>query len=317
MKPRSRKSDQRKRGPGYKILYALLIVVVVTVWGYAFSSYFRRYDSMHPVIAWATPWHEEDITAARGVLLWEESVIASPASGKVSYPMGRGPMRVFKGAVVARVASGNAKHDVKAQGTGYFIAGVDGHEGEWRYTSLWLDWDDLPEVSGVSMRSDGDTVKKGEAIGKLVPQPQELRSICYVDRSDAVVKRLTSDTLTARMDELDTSSRVEVRVWEDLGAKAKAYISLPWFPPEAVKSRATTLLFETGGASGVTVPESAVTMRGGRQGAFVIDGTTAVFRDVSGRVIDGGRFLITDGIVLGEAVVVDGDSAEEGRVNLW
>lgn len=314
---RARVDEQRRRSPAYKVLYVLIVLIVAGAWAWSFVSYFRRYDSEHPIIEWATPWHEDDVMDAHGVFLWEETTLAAPVGGKVSYPMGTGPLRVFKGAVVARVASGNTKRDVKSPTAGYFVAGTDGYEGKWRYSSLWLGNEELPDVGAVAMRENGAAVKKGEAIGKIIPQPQELRFICYIDKNEVIAKRLANNSVTVRFDTLDTASRVNVRVWEDYGHRLKAYISLPWFPPSAAKSRASTLLLETAGMSGVTVPESAVTFRGGKLGAYVIDGTNAVFREVTGRAIDGGRFLVTSGVVLGDAVVVDGDRAEEGRVDLW
>jgi hypothetical protein len=288
---------------------------MASVWIYAFKSYFDHYDSIHPEITWAAPWVQVDVAQADGVLLWNEEVIAAPRDGIVKYPSGRGPIRVYKGAIVAKVASGSGELSVKAKEDGYFIAGLDGYEGQWKYSALWLE--DPPDPSPLKMMEDGAKVSKGTPVGKLIPQPQALRLIGYVNLSEDMTDRLESNRLMIKMDELDTSSRAYIRVYEIIGHRAKIYIDIPWFPPSALMSRKYRLLAETGETTGVAIPESAVGLRGGKQGAFVLKGSNAVFTEIKGRVIDGSRFLTTEGLKLGDAVIVDADGAREGRVRLW
>jgi hypothetical protein len=297
--------------------YWLVVSTIVCMWIYAFRAYFDHYDSLHPDIAWAVPWVQADVVRIDGILLWDEEVVVSPVSGAVRYPMGHGPLRVPRGAVVAKVYSGATVTDVKTRSDGYFIAGLDGSEEKWRYSTLWPGSKELPIPSPVKMMDDGMAVKRGERIGKLAPQPQDLRLIGYVDLSGGIAERLASNNIMAKMDDLDTPSRAYVRVFEVLGHRAKVYLNVPWFPVETLMSRKYRLLIETGESAGVVIPETAVSVRGERRGAFVIRGSDAVFVDLKGRAIDGGRFLVTDGLRLGDAVVVDAGSAREGRVRLW
>jgi hypothetical protein len=298
-----------------RIFYWLGVLLIACVWIYAFKSYFDHYDSIHPEITWAEPWVQVDMTQAEGVLLWNEEIIASPRDGTVTYPSGRGPARVPKGAVVAKVSSGSAVSDVKAKEDGYFVAGLDGYEGQWKYSSLWLEGP--PDPSPLKMMEEGAKVSKGAPVGKLIPQPQELRLIGYVDMVAGMADKLESNRLMIKMDEMDTSSRAYIRVYETIGHRAKIYVDIPWFPPNTLMSRKYRLLAETGETSGVAIPESAVGSLEGKQGAFVLKGSNAVFAEVKGRAINGSRFLVTDGLKLGDAVIVDADGAREGRVRVW
>ena len=316
----------RKKGAGskgrgkrivYRAFYALLIAAIAALWTYAFRSYFDHYDSLHPEITWAAPWVQVDVLFSRGVFLWNETVLSAPRAGTVRYPKGTEPVRVRKGAVVARIASGGAAYDVRAPQEGYFVAGVDGAEGSWRYASLWPGTDEMPSIAPLQTIGQGRSVKKGDPIGKIVPQPQDLRFIGYVDLTGDVEKKLASNRVMVKMDPLDTPSRASVRVHEIIGHRAKVYLSLPWFPPGTLKTRSSRLIIEAGETSGLAIPETSVTVRRDTTGAFVLTGSEARFVPVKGRVIDGSRFLVTSGIKLGDAVIVDGNTAKEGRVKLW
>ncbi|MDR1510545.1 MAG: efflux RND transporter periplasmic adaptor subunit [Synergistaceae bacterium] len=307
--------ERRAKRIAHRVFYGLIVVVTACAWIYAFKSYFDHYDSIHPEITWAEPWVQVDMAQADGVLLWNEEIIASPRDGTVKYPSGKGPVRVPKGAVVAKIASGAAESDVKVKEDGYFVAGLDGYEGRWKYSALWLD--DLPDPPPLKMMEEGAKVSKGAPVGKLIPQPQELRLIGYVDFSADMAGKLESNRLMIKMDDLDTPSRAYIRVYETIGHKAKIYIDIPWFPPHTLMSRKYRLLAEAGETPGVAIPESAVGLLEGKQGAFVLKGSNAVFTEIKGRVIDGSRFLVTEGLKLGDAVIADADGAREGRVRLW
>jgi hypothetical protein len=120
-----------------------------------------------------------------------------------------------------------------------------------------------------------------------------------------------------KMDALDTSSRANVRVFEAMGHRAKIYLDMPWFPSDLLLSRKSKLIIEAGSTSGVAIPESAVGMKDGKRGAYVLRGSETYFSEIRGRIIDGGKFLVTDGIKLGDAVIVNASGAREGRVRLW
>jgi hypothetical protein len=316
--PRQRDREAKpRRKLGYKILYFLSASVIVVIWVYAFRSYFEQYDSLHPEITWALPWVQVDSISADGVFLWNETTLIAPRAGAVSFPRGRGPVRVAKGAVVARVGSGSSISDVRTQQEGYFVAGTDGMEGKWRYARLWPGQDELPEASPVKLLGDGVSVKKGDAVGKLIDQPQDLRFIGYADMTPNFEKNLASNGVMVKMDSLDTPSHAQVRVFERVGHRVKIYLTMPWFPPEATLSRNYDLIIEAESMTGVSIPESAVTIRDGSRGAFVLTGSEAVFTKVEGVSTGDSKFLVTKGMKLGDAVIVNGHSARDGRVKLW
>ncbi|MDR1471381.1 MAG: efflux RND transporter periplasmic adaptor subunit [Synergistaceae bacterium] len=308
---------ERRKGFAFRAFYCFFVLVVVFVWAYAFRSYFRHYDSTHPEIVWAIPWVQEDVIKAGGVLLWNEEMIASPRAGTVRFPNGRGPMRVPKGEVIASVSSGSSAVDVKSPSEGYFVAGLDGSEGKWRYQLLWPGSSELPKAAPVKMLKDGDRVRQGVPIGKIIPQPQGLRYIGYVDLIGNLDEKLASNRVMVKMDAIDTPSGANVRVYELMGFRAKVLIDVPWFKPEMLLSRNYDLIIELGETSGVAIPESAVTVRNGKRGAFVLKGADAFFVELKGRSIDGAKFLATDGLKLGDAVIADAYGAREGRVKLW
>lgn len=301
----------------YGIFYYFAIAVIVVAWIVAFRSYFENYDSMHPEITWVVPWVQVDMVEAEGIFLWNETKLAASASGKVRYPKGPGPHKVAAGEVVARISSGQAVYDVKAPQAGYFLAGFDGAEGQWKYADIWPGVAPLPKGGTVKMARDGDGVTKGNPVGKLIHQPQELRFIGYTDLSPPLKDALENDRVMVKMDPLDTPSRAHVRVYDDIGHRAKIYLNLPWFPPDIVLSRNYSLIIEAGETHGVVVPESAVATKNGVIGTYVLRGSHSVFVPLNGRTISGSRYLATNGLKLGDAVIVNGAAAREGRVKLW
>jgi hypothetical protein len=314
---REKSGEERPKKLGPRIIYWFSVTAIAALWIFAFKSYFEHYDSAHPEITWALPWVQADTIIASGVYLWNETVLASPASGTARFPSGTGPVRVAKGAVVARVGSGNSFKDVRAPQEGYFVAGLDRSEGNWRYPVIWPGHDELPSAAPVAMLREGQRVKNGSPVGKLIMQPQDLRFIGYADISGNLEEDLASDKVMVKMDALDTPSHARVRVYERVGHRVKMYLTVPWFPPDAVMSRNCKMIIEAGTMTGVSVPESSVVIREGSRGAFVLKGSEAVFTKVVGKSIGGGRFLVTNGIRLGDAVIVNGNSAREGRVKLW
>ncbi|MDR1944175.1 MAG: efflux RND transporter periplasmic adaptor subunit [Synergistaceae bacterium] len=314
-----RKKSQpiQKSKIGYKILYCVSVAAILVLWAYAFRSYFKEYESLHPEITWAMPWVQIDVIESEGVFLWNEQTLRAPRSGVVRYPGGSGPARVAKGAVVARIVSGPSAYDVRAPQEGYFVAGLDGQEENWKYSSLWPGENEPPKPPSVEMIKDGESVKNGSPIGKLIHQPQDLRFIGYADMTANLEKNLASNGVMVKMDTLDTPSQARVRVYEGVGHRVKMYLSMPWFPPEAALSRGYKLIIEAGSVSGVSIPESSVVTRNGVRGAYVLKGADAVFTKIGGRFIGGSKFLVTEGMKLGDAVIVNGHSAREGRVKLW
>lgn len=310
----------RKRettGGSQRVLYLFALFLLAIVWCYAFFAYFKYYDSMHPQIVWATPWLETEVVPVEGILLWNEVVLAAPQSGTVLYPRETAPFRVARGGRVGRVSSGGRVYEIKAPESGYFIGGLDGEENQWRYARLWSGVQPIPVPKKVAYYKNGWECVKMQPVGKLIPQPQPLRFIGYIHLSAKIREHLERGELQVKLDEDDTPSKAEVRVYEEYGPKAKIYLNLPWFPPEMIRSRSYRLLVEVGQTRGLSVPEKAVSLKEGRQGVFTIKGTNAIFSPVRGQVVSGGRFLVTEGLNVGDAIVADALKAREGRVKLW
>ena len=100
-----RKYVPEKKNRAFSITYWLGVLVIIVLWVWAFKLYFDRYEYLHPGITWATPGIDTQLVRVRGFLLWKENVIRAPVSGVCVYPLGKGPVRVPRGAVVAREAA--------------------------------------------------------------------------------------------------------------------------------------------------------------------------------------------------------------------
>ena len=312
--------NETPKSTAYKIFYGFFAILIAAAWIYAFRLYFGHYDSIHPRITWAAPGVQTDILPVDGLLLWDESVLPSPRDGAVKYPLGTGPIRVPKGAAVARVTSGSSASDVKSPEEGYFVAGLDGSEGNWKYSAIWNEIEKF-DPKAVKMLKDGDKVKKGAPIGKIVRQPQQLRLVANVILTEGMKKELSSKTLKIKMDPLDPPSQAEVDVYdpEKSGASARVLLKVPWFPTQVLTSRKYRLLVQTDEISGLSIPESAVTVKEEKQGVYVLKGAESVFtKIIEGRVIDASKFLVISAdLKLGDAVIAEGEGAREGRVRLW
>ena len=302
---------------GFKPLYWVGIAFIIVLWIWGYKLYFDRYSYLHPDITWAVPGVYNDVVKVHGVLLWKEIPIAAAISGTVTYPCGAGPVRVARGTVVARIAYGSLVKEIKAYQQGYFIAAVDGLESKWRYSELWPGTDEFPKKSPLVMMKNSVFVGKGKTIGKLIEQPQELRFVGYSDVKGDMEQQIKSKKIRVKMDGVDTVSKAEIRVVNRFGHKIKLYLTLPWFQPDVILSRYYTLNVEAGRLEGALVPETAVLKKEGVLGIYIIRGSRVVFKAIEGKPIDGGKFLVTHGISVGDAIVENADGAREGRIQLW
>jgi hypothetical protein len=309
----------RRRIPlrGRTILYALCLAGILAVWVLAYRAWFLHTVRLSPDVVFAVPWVQSETIPLKGVFLWNEFPLVSPVRGGLRLPQGAGPVKVARGALLARVEGSGRSREIRAPDTGIFVAASDGEEGRWRYSRLWPDPDRVLSPPASRFRKEGDRVEAGEVLGRLIPQPQELRAIGFLPADPKIDEQLRDGRLLVRMDPLDTPAEARIRVYERYGGNVKLYVSLPWFPPALVVSRRANLLVRTGEVAGVAVPETAVTIRDGRMGVFQVEGNIAVFREIRGQSLSGGRYLISSGLKLGDAVVADGDGAEEGRIRLW
>lgn len=298
---------------GALFLYLVGLLFAILLCAGVYRAYFRNYEYLHPEITWALPWVQEDLFDAKAVLLWKETLLVAPISGRVHFLTGKGPVRVAKGEQIATV--GGVR--ISAPASGYFLAGIDGLENSWHYSSLWTSAKGSFTPKPLHWSSEGDNLPAGVPIGKLVLQPQELRCIVFLPPDEGIYKNLKSGFLNLKLDPLDTPSQATVRVYESQGREIKAYLSLPWFPPGVVTSRFASLKMVTGERSGVMIPSTALTFFDGKWGVFVVRGNESVFREVSGSKLSNGGFLVTSGLKAGDAVITDGSKAHEGRVQLW
>lgn len=304
--------------PGLKdVLYVLAIAVMVggtTVFLVAWMNHFR---SKSPAVVVASPsvFREEIPFSCR--LIWNEEVLRAPVDGTVSYPGGAGPRWVRKGEDLAlfRAASGN--RTVRAPDAGYFVAGLDGLEGSWDYLSLWKGEGALPVTGPLSMTPEGAKVTKGDAFGKFLPQPQDLRAVGYVDGTEEIIDEIHRGILEFRRDCLALPFTAEVRVARPMGWKRKVYLTFPVFPPAFLLERTLSLRLCLSTTEGVLVPEQALRQEGAVQGIFVVEGQNCLFRTVLGRPVGDGQYLVTRGLRAGEIVVADASEAREGKVQLW
>lgn len=309
-----RKYVPEKKSRARSVTYWLGVLVIAALWVWAFKLYFDRYEYLHPDITWATPGIDTQLVRVGGLLLWKENIIRAPAAGTCVYPLGRGPVRVPRGAVIARVGG----RDVKAYQQGYFVAGRDGREQGWRYAELWhAGQAEFAKEAKLRYFADNAQVKNGQMIGKLVEQPQELRFVGYIPSRGDVDKQLARERLSVRMDADDTPSYAEVRVTRKEGGVTKFAAAMPWFQPGMLLSRNYELIVDAGQTRGAAVPQSALLEKNGEQGVYMIRGARVVFVPVSGKPTDGGMFLVTKGISVGDAVVENAAAAREGRIQLW
>lgn len=309
-----RKYVPEKKSRAFSVTYWLGVLVIAALWVWAFKLYFDRYEYLHPDITWAAPGIDTQLVRVRGFLLWKENIVRAPAPGICVYPLGKGPVRVPRGAVVARVGG----RDVKAYQQGYFVAGKDGREQGWRYSTLWhAKRSEFETESKLRYFGDGAQVSQGQMIGKIAEQPQELRFIGHLPLTGDIAEQLKKEKLRVRMDADDTISDAAVRVTRADGKLTKFALAMPWFPPEMLMSRSYELIVDAGQTRGALIPQSTLIEKNGKRGVYMIHGARVIFVPVSGKTLDSGMFLVTKGISVGDAVVVDAASAREGRIQLW
>jgi len=308
-------AEEQERGGNF--IYWFGIILIIMAWVFAFKLYFNNYENLHPDIAWAAPGMSRNTATAEGVYLWDETLLITPIAGKVYYPHGKGPVRVSFGQVVAKIVGETSTKEIRAFQQGYFIAGTDGKEGNWRYSLIWPDLKTVPDSVPVSMFEDGTVVGSKAAVGKLVPQPQEVRFIGLVDASSELKPQLERKQLRYMMDEEDTSSSADVSIYMEKEGKIKFLATLPCFRPEFLSDRRGKIVVETGHEDGAVVPQSAVGKLHDKTGVFLVRGTRVLFKEVKGHAIEDNRFLVTEGINIGDAVVENAQEAREGRIQVW
>ncbi|MDD2206161.1 MAG: hypothetical protein WCQ97_00265 [Aminobacterium sp.] len=299
-----------------KLLYGVIVLCFITAAIWIYGLWWRYYEVTHPRIAQAIPHSYEEQVPLYGVLLWDEVVVTSPLKGTLSYAVSGHGGRVSKGDVIATVTA-SARQQLRAPQTGYFIPGLDGVEGGLSYSSLWGGEEKFPDLPSLRYFPGNHKVNKGDAIGKIIPMPQQLRIVGYADLTPALEKQLARGVLLVRRGPKESLYEAGIRVVRKMGYRTKLYLSLPFFPVNIVKNRSVSYLISTEERVGVSVPQSAVILRGGKLGVFLVEGNYACFKEINGIPLSDHLFFVTSGLQPGNIVILKADHAREGRVELW
>jgi hypothetical protein len=295
-----------------KIFYGIITLILAAAGAAAYLIWLDSYNALHPDVVQAAAMEYVEELPLDGVLVWDEQVLPAPRDGVLTYlsPL---PRRVAKGEAVAAV-DGVA---VKAGAPGYFYPALDGHEGNWVYSRLWPEVSQFPPLEKAKPLENGKRLKAGEPVGKLVPQPQDLRCIAYLDRTVSLERDLKRDFIDIRTEANGKSRRAAVRAFTVIGQKIKVYITLPFFPPSLLATRAFSCSVLTANRRGVSVPDSSVFLRDGKLGVFLVQGRTTEFAEIDGFPVDEYTFFVTRGVEPGSVVVRYADKVREGAVMLW
>lgn len=295
-----------------RALYYLLVLAVVAGVAWTYFLWLDHYNMLHPDVVEAVAMGYVEELPLSGVLVWDEQLVTAPRDGVLTYPSPL-PRRVAKSEAVAAV-DGVA---VKVGTPGYFMPALDGQEGVWVYSRLWPGISQFPIAGNVVPLENGTRLRKGEPVGKLVPQPQDLRCIAYLDRTPALEKDIKLGYVEIRTEPYGKIRRAAVRAFINAGQKVKVYLTLPFFPPALLRSRTFSCSVVTGDRQGVVLPDTAVLLRDGKLGVLLVKGSITEFTEVEGFPADEVNFFITKGIVPGNVVVLHADRVKEGVIRLW
>ncbi|MDR1977525.1 MAG: hypothetical protein LBQ42_02200 [Synergistaceae bacterium] len=293
------------------IYYAIIVSLAIGVVE-AYLLWLDNYNMLHPDVVAATAMGYVEELPLEGVLIWDERIVAVPRDGVVTYPSPL-PRRVAKNEAVAAV-DGVA---VRVDAPGYFSPALDGQEGKWVYSRLWPGFSQFPDFRAPELLEGGFRLSKGDPLGKLVPQPQDLRCIAYLDRTLSLEQDIKRGFLEIKTEPNGKSRQAAVRASVNAGQKVKVYLTLPFFPPEALMTRAFSCSVLTGNRQGVSVPDSAVVLREGKMGVLMVQGSVTEFTEIEGFPADENNFFVTKGVVPGNVVVLHADKVKEGVIRLW
>ncbi|MDR3264609.1 MAG: hypothetical protein LBT15_01220 [Synergistaceae bacterium] len=287
-------------------------MVVLGIVARVYLFWLDHYNMLHPEVVQATVMGYVEELPLDGILVWDEQLVTAPRDGVLTYPSSH-PRRVAKGEAVAAI-DGKA---LRVEAPGYFFPALDGQEGKWVYSRLWPGISDFPPVRPARFVESGARLLRGDPIGKLVPQPQDLRCIAYLDRTPALDRDIKLGYINVRTEPHGRDRKAAVRAFVSAGQKIKVYITLPFFEPSLLVSRAFSCSVTTGDRQGVLLPDSAVVLREGKLGVLMVKGNLTEFTEIEGFPADGDNFFITKGILQGNLVVLHADRFKEGVVMLW
>ncbi len=311
------------RQKGTPLLFRLLqYTVILIIFGMGYKVYglwYNTYRLSHPQIIEAVTTNYSEEQPLNGILLWDEQLIYAPKSGILTYPSPR-PRMVARGEMLAAL-DGIA---VYAPYPAYFYPGLDGEEGSWVYPKLWPDFAPFPEFQDAELIENGTYLQRGDPIGKLVPQPQILRCIAYLDSTPSLeraVKNAKDPAIRIRTEHDGKERKADVVAHKSAGKKMKVYLRLPFFQPSILRSRRFTASVVTDEQKGVMVPDTAVITRGGKNMVFIVQGNSPELREVEGFPCDEETFFIEKGVAAGNKLILNADSLSQSmgdeNIRIW
>ena len=297
--------SRKRKGLFQRIIYYIFLMFIFSIGYKVYGAWYENYRLSNPLLIDAVSTNYNEEQPLNGILLWDEQLIYSPQDGFLTYPSPR-PHFVAKGEILAAIDG----YAIRAPYPAYFFPGLDGQEGNWVYAKLWPDFSPFPEIEEAKLIENGTELRRGEPIGKLIPQPQILRCIAYLDTTPSLEQALKSSNASVRIrTEYEGKERkAEVVAVKNSAQKVKVYLRLPFFPPNILRSRFFTASVVTDVQKGVMVPDTAVITLKGKNMVFIVEGNTPILREVEGFPADDENFFIEKGVQPGNKLILNADT---------
>ncbi|MBR0186084.1 MAG: hypothetical protein IJQ24_08655 [Synergistaceae bacterium] len=298
-----------------RLLYYSIIMFICLMGYRVYRSWLEDYRLSHPQIIEAVTTNYSEEQPLDGILLWDEQLIYATQNGILTYPSPR-PRIVAKGEILAAL-DGSPVH---APYPAYFYPGLDGQEGNWVYPKLWPDFAPFPEFDDAHLIENGTMMRRDEPIGKLVPQPQVLRCIAYLDSTPSLenaIKDKNNPVIRIRTEYEGKERKAEVVAVKSSGLKLKVYLRLPFFPPAVLRSRKFTASVITDVQKGILVPDTAVITKEGKNKVYILKGNSPVAQEVEGFPADEKNFFIEKGVRHGDKLILDAEMIKDEKERIW
>lgn len=297
-----------------------IVIILFLMVGYRFYKiWYENYKLSNPQLIEAVSTNYSEEQPLHGILLWDEQLIYAPKDGILTYPSPR-PRYVAKGEMLAALDG----VPVRAPYPAYFYPALDGEEGSWVYPKLWPDFAPFPEFHEAELIEDGTFLGRGDPIGKLIPQPQTLRCIAYLDATPSLERALHSKenpSIRIKTEYEGKERRAEVVAVKSSGQKLKTYLRLPFFPPNILRSRIFNASVVTDIQKGVMVPDTVVITRNGKNVVFIVNGNSTELHEVEGFPADEKNFFIEKGVQPGNKLILNADAIifnfKDENLRIW
>lgn len=308
---------RRRRRPGNWFLKALVVTTAFACAVFFTWEYLAAAVSRVQFLSWQ---EVSQTTPLEGIVIKEEKVIRSPASGKIHFTAADGK-RLETGAEAAQVTaseeeSGGETFHVFTPSAGIFCSHLDGLENILSPGNL--DVLDFPKIEKIGDKPvpEGGKVEKGQPIFKIVDN----LSTMYIHT------RIPKSGFPA-----DLADRPGWRqaTWENLplairpnklrdqGDSWEGFFTLPNYPENLIHYRKINLKVTTSRLAGFLVPRRAIVTRDGEPGIYLavkkkarwvpvkIEGELAGKVAVSGRGLDENTSYVSNPILAREGWPVE------------